>query len=402
MNEKINENRVKISRVYALKDGSTMKKEVIEKKKKRFKRLYVDTFKHEQDVRKWIESGTRKKGDIRRSLKRLENKYQELLDLNDEFNQKGIFQIKQLEDVNKNVSNSVIQLNNKIKELYNLAGIEKEQINKNNVKNMNSEEIDLVTDIPGNLEMLGLVKENKNTMDKKEKTKYFDFRKLGKRVATFTMAMIMTIFAGVKANDSKGHVYEKETNSYTDTNGENENTKEKFKETLYVEVAETIKQEAETINQEEEVKPTEQLEQKQTKIETTKINVSTNEKDKKSTVEESEYYLVKSGSKYTESSDGSGNIGYFPKDIEAKVYNRALVKTDKDGNKRILEATKIGQTWREYAEEKGLKYDEFKAYIDNNENIQECISLQSVDGSKLYGWIEVNDDALEKIEEMER
>lgn len=400
--EKNNKNRsndIVIGNFYALKDGTTMRKETIIKKEKRFKKLYVDTFKHEQDIRKWIESGTRKKGDIRRSLERLENKYQELSDLNDEFNKKGIFEIKQLEDLNKNASYNVTKLNNKIKELYKLAGIEKKKINKNNAQSIYGEEIDLVTDIPGNLEMLGFVGEN--NIAKKKKTKNFDFRKLGKRVATFTVAMIMTIFAGVKANDSRGHVYEKETNSYTDTNRENANTKEKFKETLYVEVAETIKQEAETVAQ-KETQPEERLVHMENEKEIMQVVSKQEKKPKIIDDEKSDYYLAKAGSKYTESSDGSGNIGYFSKDTEVRVYNRALVKMDKDGNKQILEVTKIGDTWRKYAEEKGLNYEEFKEYIDNNENVREYVSLQSIDGNNLYGWVEVNDDALEKIEEMER
>ena len=82
-----------------------------------------------------------------------------------------------------------------------------------------------------------------------------------------------------------------------------------------------------------------------------------------------------------------------------KVYNRALVKTDENGNKQILEVSKVGQTWKEYAEEKGLDYDEFKEYM-NNKNVKKYVSLDSIDGTKSYGW--VLEDTLEKIGEVER
>ena len=73
------------------------------------------------------------------------------------------------------------------------------------------------------------------------------------------------------------------------------------------------------------------------------------------------------------------------------IYNRALIRSNKDGSKSILKATKIGQTWEQYAEEQGLDYNEFKEYIENNENIQEVISTMSVDGKNIYGWIPASD-----------
>lgn len=398
MKEKNNKNnKLKIAYSYVLKDRTTMRKEAIEKKIKKFKQLYINTVKHEQDIRKWIETGTRKKVDIRRSLEGLENKYKELSVLNDEFERKGISELKLFDDIIKDDKYNLSQYEYRIENLYSLAKIEK-RVKKNSGQSIYGKKIDLVTDIPGNLEMFGLVKNKGKAKTKKEKNKYFNFRKLGRRIAAFGMAMIMTIFAGAKVSDSRGHIDEKETNSYSDTNRKNENTKETFKETLYVEVAETIKQETESITQ-EETTPKEELKQNNTKE--NNIQVIQKEENKESILgEENNYYIAKAGTKYTEVSDGSGNVGYFSKDTEVEVFNRALVKTDKDGNKRVLEVTRIGQTWREYAEENGLNYDEFKEYMDNNKNIQKCVSLQSSDGKHDYGW--VSEGTLEKIGEMER
>lgn len=107
--------------------------------------------------------------------------------------------------------------------------------------------------------------------------------------------------------------------------------------------------------------------------------------------EETIHIIAPAECKYTEVSDGSGEFGIFSEETEVAIYNRALIKTNSDGTKSILKATKIGQTWEEYAEEQGLDYKEFKEYIENNENIQEIISTMSVDGKNIYGWIPASD-----------
>ena len=83
------------------------------------------------------------------------------------------------------------------------------------------------------------------------------------------------------------------------------------------------------------------------------------------------HIIAPAQSKYTEVSDGKGNYGIFTEDTEVSIYNRALV----------------GQTWKQYAEEQGIDYNEFKTYIENNENIQEVLSTMSVDGKSIYGWM---------------
>ena len=99
------------------------------------------------------------------------------------------------------------------------------------------------------------------------------------------------------------------------------------------------------------------------------------------------HIIAPAQSKYTEVSDGRGNYGIFTEDTEVSIYNRALIRTNKDGSKSILKATKVGQTWKQYAEEQGIDYNEFKTYIENNENIQEVLSTMSVDGKSIYGWM---------------
>lgn len=76
-------------------------------------------------------------------------------------------------------------------------------------------------------------------------------------------------------------------------------------------------------------------------------------------------------------------------DTKVKVYNRALVRTDKNGNKQILEATRPGQTWEQFAEEHDMNYSDFKNYIENN-NIEKCVSIDSEDENSSYGWVSEN------------
>ena len=340
--------KLKLFYSYVFKDGSTMKEEEIIKKEKRFKKLYIDTVKHEQDIRKWIASGKRKKGDIRRSIEGLENKYLEIKKLNDEFVKKGLYDSKFCKEISIEERYNLVKVENSINELYSLAKIERKNTNLNNRQNLYGKDIDLVTDIPDNSEMLGLVERSSNNKLKKEKKNFFNFKKVARRVATFAMAMIMT--------------------AYTDTNRKTET--ENFKDSLYVNVAESINEET-----------TQAIEAKSFENKENIDNIKYISDD------ESEYFIAPEGITYTEVSDGSGASGYFTVDTEVKVYNRALIKTDKNVNKQILEVTKPGQTWKEYAEENNLDYNEFKEYMNNNKNIKKCVSLESANGENEYGWV---------------
>lgn len=125
-------------------------------------------------------------------------------------------------------------------------------------------------------------------------------------------------------------------------------------------------------------------------IEETKPSIETS-KEKETQSKETVHIIAPAQCRYTEVSDGSGQYGIFSEETEVAIYNRALIRSNKDGSKSILKATKIGQTWEEYAKEQGLDYNEFKEYIENNENIQEVISTMSVDGKNIYGWIPASD-----------
>ena len=44
---------------------------------KKFNKVYLDTIQHSKNIKIWIDSSKRKKGDLNHSIKHLENKYKE-------------------------------------------------------------------------------------------------------------------------------------------------------------------------------------------------------------------------------------------------------------------------------------------------------------------------------------
>ena len=183
-------------------------------------------------------------------------------------------------------------------------------------------------------------------------------RKVLRRIAALGMGVLMIIPSTITANEHSAKKEEESRRiSYTDNINETPVSKHQF-----VKVVDEIKE-----NNSPEIK------EKQEEKETAQI--------------EKIHIIAPVQCKYTEVSDGSGKYGIFNEETEVSIYNRALIRTNKDGSKSILKATKVGQTWEEYAKEQGINYDEFKEYIENNENIQEVISTMSVDGKNIYGWI---------------
>ncbi len=355
-----------------------MKDEKIKQLQKQFNNVYLDTIKHCQDIEKWIKLGNRKQGDIRRSLNRLTKKYESLCELKTELGKNHITEQEALNHVS-NYKNQVnlAQIKDKMEALYDLAGLKKQ------TKPIYGKDIELITDIPINMPLFiesskeksltikikqkfekmkdkiqTMVSHFSNSRQKNKKTK----GRLAKRIASLAMASSLAFFGSVTTGENtsklEGIDHHK---SYTDTNHE----KNDFKDSIYMQALENT----------EETKVTDTI-----------------EKDKST----EDVFLVHANTTYTEVSDGSGNSGYFAKDTKVKLYNRALIKTCEDGSKKILKATKVGQTWQEFAEEKGIDYKEFKEYIENNENIQECVSIQSEDEKTLYGWLSI--DELERIE----
>lgn len=463
-----------------------MEDEKIKQLQKQFNKLYLDTTKHCRDIEKWIKSGNRKQGDIRRSLNRLTKKYETLCQLRTELRKNNIAEQEVLNHISDNKHRvNLEQIETKMETLYNLAGLSKpiksmygndieivedilpesntklrEQIKfryddnelvigvpaeaeietksmydnsgfiinniqegkKETSKRMESicDNVELVTDIQNREKDMSLffleglkekslmikVKEKFGKVKEKIKNIASDFKNskqervkpkkhVMKRFATLAMASTLAIFgsATVGENISKSDNIEN-NKSYIDTNNE----KNDFKDSIFVQALKNIEETKTTVDDIENIENIESV-QKSTGI----LEKNKKEQENKEAIEKEkteEVFLGHANTKYTEVSDGSGNSGYFTRDTKVKIYNRALIKTGEDGSKKILKVTKIGQTWEQFAEEKGIDYKEFKEYIENNENIQESVSIQSEDGKTLYGWLSI--DELERIEEIER
>lgn len=462
-----------------------MENEKIKQLQKQFNKLYLDTTKHCRDIEKWIKSGNRKQGDIRRSLNRLTKKYETLCQLRTELRKNNIAEQEVLNHISDNKHRvNLEQIETKMETLYNLAGLSKptksmygndieivedilpesntkprEQIKfryddnelvigvpeeaeietksmydnsgfifnnipegkKETSKRMESihDNVELVTDIQNREKDMSLfsleepkeksltikVKEKFGKVKEKIKNIASDFKNskqervkpkkhVMKRFATLVMASTIAFFGSVTAGENTSKDDTKNNKSYTDIN----NAKNDFKDSIFIQALKNIEETKTTVDDIENIKNIESV-QKSTEI----LEKNKEEQENKEVIEKEEteeVFLAHANTKYTEVSDGSGNSGYFTRDTKVKIYNRALIKTGEDGSKKILKVTKIGQTWEQFAKEKEINYEDFKEYIENNENIQECVSIQSEDGKTLYGWLSI--DGLERIEEIER
>lgn len=462
-----------------------MENEKIKQLQKQFNKLYLDTTKHCRDIEKWIKSGNRKQGDIRRSLNRLTKKYETLCQLRTELRKNNIAEQEVLNHISDNKHRvNLEQIETKMETLYNLAGLSKpiksmygndieivedilpesntkprEQIKfryddnelvigvpeeaeietksmydnsgfifnnipegkKETSKRMESihDNVELVTDIQNREKDMSLfsleepkeksltikVKEKFGKVKEKIKNITSDFKNsrqermkpkkhLMKRFATLVMASTIAFFGSVTAGENTSKDDTKNNKSYTDIN----NAKNDFKDSIFIQALKNIEETKTTVDDIENIKNIESV-QKSTEI----LEKNKEEQENKEVIEKEEteeVFLAHANTKYTEVSDGSGNSGYFTRDTKVKIYNRALIKTGEDGSKKILKVTKIGQTWEQFAKEKEINYEDFKEYIENNKNIQECVSIQSEDGKTLYGWLSI--DGLERIEEIER
>lgn len=404
-----------------------MENEEVEQLQKKFNKLYFDTTKHCGDIEKWIKSGNRKQGDIRRSLNRLTKKYESLCQLRTELEKNNLTEQELLNDIS-NDKNAVDleQIRDKMEALYNLARLRKpirsmygndielvtdipigtEVETKRQTEPIYNDDIELIDDMPSSLKpaegrslkveikkKFGKIKEKienkvsnlKNSNKKKTKSK----GSFKKRVVALGMALTMGLFGSATAGENISKSYDtKNSKSYTDSNHE----KNDFKDSIYIQALENTEETKTTVGKIENTENTESVQKS-----TESVTENSERQESKQDIEKEdkeEIFLVRANTKYTEVSDGSGNIGYFTKDTKVKVYNRALIKTCEDGSKEILKVTKVGQTWKQFAEEKGIDYEEFKEYIENNENIQECVSIQS--GRTLCGWLLI--DELERIE----
>lgn len=491
-----------------------MKEEKVKKLKEQFKKLYLDTVKHANDIEKWINSGKRKQGDIRRSIERLNSKYQSLLEIKKELinqNSNDYNFLNRVEDelefnkfeheLSQKTEMNMSQINEKIQNLYKSAKIQLPK--RNNKQSEGYNNIELVTDIPGNEKGLYYIKKRKGFLSRRNEhhrrkifnikesiiDKYYDikyrlkhrkkaktsqnkndealseyelyciemqkgyfrrrideivrrfsytrknkkeknnkYKKVG-RVSALLMAGTLAIFGGTTVGESNRDSIKDVNNekTYVDTNkGEND-----FKKSLTVQALEetTTKNKVEETNipstvQETTIKTNKPKETWSTQATFTQTTTKPTELKKENNISKNQsiekqdkmqnqkndsitknretadsVYVLKANTKYTENSLGEGASGYVLKDTKVNIYNRALVKTDEQGNRCILNLTKAGQTWEDFAKEQGLDYKEFKAYIDNNRSIQEMVSLDDIDGNQL-GW--VSKDKLKGVEEKER
>ena len=399
-----------------------------DKKIKEFNKIYLDTIQHSKNIKKWIDSSSRKKGDLNKSMQRLENKYNKLFVLKKQLEKDGISDKTLLSQTSRNNSiDDYKTLIKDIKELYSLTKTEvpskliqeERKLSTPQITIVNAKrEIDYTGDIEderakyyqneyiyysGYYQKPPLIYRFKRYLGNfVDKTKDFleKSRKAVVRVTSIVLVSAIALAGGITAGESNSEANDKDSNSISYTTTTKDSNTKNIIETTYTEFispnkatpdsitptntiencTESVK---ETVNKQE---PTEDI-----KEETPKQAVKNDSK----TQSEKEFeigngtYLVKANTKYTEVSDGSGNWGIFSKDTKVKVYNRALVRTDKNGNKQILEATRPGQTWEQFAEEHDINYSDFKNYIENN-NIEKCVSLDSEDGNSSYGWVSEN------------
>lgn len=216
--------------------------------------------------------------------------------------------------------------------------------------------------------------------------------KIAKRIVAIGMGILMLAPGTITANQNEDEVKNENTkHSYADameempiSNNELLKVAKELEETKPSAESKVIS-EAKIENQTEAESKMELNSEK--KNDPSKVENERKENELTNKEKEEIHIIAPAQCKYTEVSDGRGNYGVFNQDTEVAIYNRALIRTNKDGSKSILRATKIGQTWKQYAEEQGINYDEFKTYIQNNKNIQEVISTISVDGKIIYGWI---------------
>ena len=402
----------------------------IDKLLKNYDKIYLDVLKHSHDIEKWINSGNRKKGDLKRSLIRLENKYDQLCETEKNLKKEYLMESDILNNIPAGRKKyNLIQIDNKINNLYEDAGIINNR-QHNNRDNRYHKTIDIINDVPGfDKRDTNLIIENQVDIENNKKNEQitnmpkkvgrikkvwqkikdnvFDIHKTTSKVAAISLAGIIAIFGGSAIGESNWNTKTDEIKSYTDANNE----KNDFKDSIYFNASDgqknkkIVEKETETTteipseaeSEKIEVYTINETEKSQNKKEKNN-NLKSNKKEisnKKILSEGKSSYLVKENTKYTAVSDGSGPVGYFDKDSKVKVYNMALVQKEKNGTKRILIYTKPGESWSECAKRKGINIKEIRKYVANKD-VEICYSLKSEDGKKLYGW--TNKDKIENIQ----
>ena len=399
-----------------------------DKKIKEFIKIYLDTIQHSKNIKKWIEASSRKKGDLNKSMERLENKYSKLLVLKEQLESNGtsIESILKKASRNNSIDDYKTLLKN-IKELYTLTKTaipnklvqEERKVNAPKLRVVNAKrQIDYTGDIEnerikdyqneyiyysGYYERPPLLYRFKMAMKNfAEKSKNFFARSKKAIIKTVSVALVSAIAlaGGISAGESNSETAKTDNNSVSyGTTSKDIKPENSAIETAYTEFTSPSQATPDSVSQDEKVSIAKESKENETKKET---QYQQNQQKKPIDQNINEFcvgngdYFIKANTRYTEVSDGSGNWGEFSEDTVVRVYNRALVRTDTNGNKQILETTRVGQTWEEFAQENDMDYNDFKNYVEKN-NIEKCVSLESSDGIHSYGW--VSESALEKLPE---
>lgn len=376
-----------------------MVEDSVKKTMQQFRKTYLDTVKHQSDIEGWVKLKLRKGRDLRKSLRKLNSKYEKLCYLKEQIDYYGINEYELIPDNGM----SLIQIREEIDKLNNSLNKE----NSDSKTNINLGEIieiidssnsvnDFITEVPNNYGYYLYCKElqkgyfrrkldkmvikfsnaRKNIYHKLHNIKrsFMDRRnnnkepkkKVGKISAIF-MAGLLAISSGITAGESNTSTIKNTGNEkqYIDTN-----TKENsFKKSIAIQTLEknTAPSTAQEKNKRVSNKSTNQKQRYKQNKESIIEMVSLDDKngnqlgwkDINELENKNGRYILKANEWYTENALGGGASGYVSKDTIVNVYNRAIVKKDSNGNSVLVYVTKPGQNWEEYAEEQGYNYEEF-------------------------------------------
>lgn len=338
----------------------------------------------------------KKQNYIEKRINRLVNNYEILTKKSEELEHLNKKEIREVNESLLNIRRQIEDVCHIGSKDYKKQNINLEQNNRNEEKEYISyDDNERIRGVYGRDEQLAFIYKEKKPKGFKEKIRYgssfkkekkkikknnmilikirqfFDKnndKKLLKRMAALGMGSLMLLPGTIVANQNENNTESKSTkNGYIDTVKQTPVDEHEF-----IKMAEDLKKDN-SLNMNQNIKSEEAVKEENS--------------DDKIEDDVLVHIIAPAQSKYTEVSDGRGNYGIFTEDTEVSIYNRALIRTNKDGSKSILKATKVGQTWKQYAEEQGIDYNEFKTYIENNENIQEVLSTMSVDGKSIYGWM---------------
>ena len=415
---------------------------------KKFNKLYLDTFQHSKNIKKWINPANnkpRKQRDLNKSMKNLEKKYKELVLIKKKIINEGISDedlFKSTSNPQKNSINEYKKLIIQIKDLYKdtktpfpleLKNEDIYYFSKSKYNNKSSNPYIIAE------KNINKYPNNSNTSDynydydyvfyttpKKRIYKYYfeniklklknsfnNSKKYIKGIASFILASAITLTSGITAGESDISKSKSENNSKSYTTVLNDNTIPSYN-TEY-----ELRNSNSTISK-EEIKPTVTPESLETIVDPTtqpssseKTSIESKQKTtSKSIINQNDFnlsdtiYVAPKGTVYTEAADGSGNFGYFVKDNNVREYCSALVKKDANGNFEILEVST--DNWKDFTQRNNMNSSDFNKYIKDN-NIEKYICIQSADkngpneeGINQYGW--VNENVLKPISknQMER